>query len=75
MMALVALMEPRRALDGIVACHAFTKRVSSQRNSKIRKAGTVEKQADNISAQEFLNAWKGTVLPALKRRVDRKHII
>ncbi len=75
MMALVVIMEPRGAFDGIVTCHSFTTRVASQRKSKNREAGVIELKTVNISTEEYLNAWKETVLPALKLLVTRKTIV
>jgi hypothetical protein len=66
-MVLVGAMKPVDEFDGVVGRHAFLERVFAKRNSKKREAGTLELKPFNVSGDTYMQAWKESMFPALKK--------
>jgi hypothetical protein len=66
----VALMAPREGFSGVVGSHAFTILEAAKRNSKNREKGTFVEKSVNVSGKTYLEAWRESMLPALKELVD-----
>lgn len=73
-MSLTCLMEPRGNFSGYVGQHLFTTIVKAKSRSKNRESGVMELKTVNVTAQEYLRAWKETLLPRLKELHDTKMI-
>jgi hypothetical protein len=73
-MLLTCLMEPRGNFSGHVGQHLFTTMVKAKSKSKNRESGVMELKTVNVTAQEYLSAWKETLLPCLKELHDKKMI-
>jgi hypothetical protein len=70
LMMQVALMTPREGFSGVVGSHAFTMLEAAKRNSKNREKGTLVEKSVNVSGKTYLEAWRESMLPALKELVD-----
>ena len=73
-MVLLAVMKPRVGFDGVVALHSFVQRVAAKRASRRRDTGVIELKSYNVNGESYLEAWKTTILPALKRLIDEGSI-
>jgi hypothetical protein len=70
-MVLVGVMKPVGEFDGVVGRHAFVERVFAKRNSKNREAGTLELKPFNVSGDTYMQAWKESMFPALKKLIAK----
>lgn len=68
-MVLIGVMKPRTRFDGVVAMHSFVQRVAAKRSSKRRESGVIELKSFHVTGETYLEAWRKTLLPALKRLV------
>jgi hypothetical protein len=73
-MVQVALMAPREGFSGVVGTHTFTVTEPAKRNSKNRQKGTMVEKGINVSGKTYLEAWRQSILPALKDLIDAKKI-
>ena len=73
-MVLAAVMEPRGDYNGVVGMHSFTQTVAASRDSKNREAGTIIEKAENVSGPTYVEAWRKSILPELKARIEQGKI-
>lgn len=73
-MFLVAVMEPTEKFDGIIGHHSFVANELASSSSKHRPAGTFVKKTVNVTTEEYFNAYRDSVLPALKAKIKAGEI-
>lgn len=73
-MVLVGVMKPVNQFNGVVGRHAFVERVAAKRNSKNREQGSIELKAFNVTGETYIDAWKNSMFPSLKRLIDNGDI-
>lgn len=70
----VVLMTPRGDFDGVVASHAYTEVKAAQRKSVNRPKGTPIESNVNVDAENYVAAWRDTILPRLKELIKEGKI-
>ena len=73
-MVLAAVVEPRGDYNGVVGMHSFTKTVAAAMDLKNREAGTIIEKAQNVSGTTYVEAWRQSILPGLKARIEEGKI-
>ena len=73
-MELAVVMPPRDGWNGVVAVHPFLEKVAASRKSKNREQGTMEYKAVNVNKDNYVAAWRETIIPALAQAIKEKKI-